>query len=58
MEILPLYFVDNVITTGTTTAACLRALGPGVGLAYADAITYPCLPRLGTGFDHCPALAK
>jgi len=27
MEVLPLYFVDNLITTGTTITACLRALG-------------------------------
>jgi hypothetical protein len=33
----PVYFVDNVITTGTTIAACRRALGWGNGLAYADA---------------------
>lgn len=37
MEPLPVYFVDNVITTGTTLAACRRALGWGTGLAYADA---------------------
>jgi hypothetical protein len=36
---LPVYFVDNVITTGTTIAACRRALGWGAGLAYADAST-------------------
>jgi hypothetical protein len=58
MELLPLYFVDNLITTGTTMAACLRALGWGMGLAYADASRCPHLPRLGTCFDHCPALAK
>ena len=37
MQPLPVYFVDNVITTGTTLAACRRALGWGSGLAYADA---------------------
>src|SRR5207245_1685232 len=37
MQPLPVYFVDNVITTGTTIAACRRALGWGTGLAYADA---------------------
>ena len=37
LEILPLYFVDNVITTGTTIEACRLALGWGTGLAYADA---------------------
>ena len=36
---LPLYFVDNVITTGTTILACRRALGWGISLAYADAST-------------------
>jgi len=39
MQPWPLYFVDNVITTGTTIAACRRALGWGTGLAYADAST-------------------
>ncbi len=41
MKPLPVYFVDNVITTGTTIAACRRALGWGVGLAYADASKSP-----------------
>jgi len=39
MQPWPAYFVDNVITTGTTVAACKRALGWGTGLAYADAST-------------------
>ncbi len=39
MQPLPVHFVDNVITTGTTIAACRRALGWGTGLAYADAST-------------------
>ena len=39
MQLLPAYFVDNVITTGTTVAACRRALGWGTRLAYADAST-------------------
>jgi hypothetical protein len=39
MQALSVYFVDNVITTGTTIAACRRALGWGSGLAYADAST-------------------
>jgi predicted amidophosphoribosyltransferase len=42
MHPLPVYFVDNVITTGTTIAACRRALGWGIGLAYADASTPYC----------------
>jgi hypothetical protein len=54
IQLLPLYFVDNVITTGTTIAACRRALGWGIGLAYADAGRRPNLPRFGIGFDHCP----
>ena len=57
MQVLPLYFVDNLITTGTTMSACLRALGWGIGLAYADASRCPYLPPVGTGFDHCPARA-
>ena len=39
MQRMPVYFVDNVITTGTTIAACRRALGWATGLAYADAST-------------------
>ena len=35
MQALPVYFVDNVITTGATIAACQRALGWGTGLAFA-----------------------
>ena len=54
----PVYFVDNVITTGTTIAACRRALGWGVGLAYADASRCSHLPRFGTGLDRCLALAR
>lgn len=45
MQILPVYFVDNVITTGTTIAACRRALGWGSGLAYAAASKSPQRPR-------------
>ena len=37
MSILPLYFVDNVITTGNTIRAARAVLGWGTGLAYADA---------------------
>ena len=33
----PVYFVDNVITTGSTLRAARAALGWGTGLAYADA---------------------
>jgi hypothetical protein len=36
---LPVYFVDNVITTGNTIRAARAALGWGTGLAYADAST-------------------
>lgn len=36
LQQLPVYFVDNIITTGTTVAACRRALGWGIGLVYAD----------------------
>jgi len=36
---LAVYFIDNVVTTGTTIAACRRALGWGTGLTYADAST-------------------
>lgn len=37
MEPLPLFFVDNVITTGNTIRAARAVLGWGTGLAYADA---------------------
>lgn len=37
---LPVYFVDNVIKTGTTVAACRRALGWGRGLVFADASAF------------------
>jgi hypothetical protein len=40
MQALPVHFVDDVITTGTTIAACRRALGWGTGLAYADGSTW------------------
>jgi hypothetical protein len=33
----PVFFVDNVITTGNTVRAARAALGLGTGLAYADA---------------------
>lgn len=39
LQPLPVYFIDNVVTTGTTIAACRRALGWGTGLTYADAST-------------------
>ena len=55
---LPLYFVDNVITTGTTIAACRRALGWGIGLAYADPARSPNLPPVGVGVDYCPVVAR
>ena len=55
MQLLPLYFVDNVITTGTTIAACRRALGWGIGLAYADASRCPHPPSFGMEIDRCPA---
>jgi hypothetical protein len=57
IELLPVYFVDNVITTGTTVAACRRALGWGTGLAYADASTRPHPPRFKARLDRWPALA-
>ncbi len=40
MQAWPVYFVDNVITTGATIGACRRALGWGTGLVYADASTW------------------
>jgi hypothetical protein len=58
MQLLPVYFVDNVITTGTTIAACRRALGWGIGLAYADASRCPILPPLRNRLERCLALAR
>jgi hypothetical protein len=58
MQLHPLYFVDNVITTGTTIAACRRALGWGIGLAYADASRCPILPPLRNRLERCLALAR
>jgi hypothetical protein len=58
MQLLPLYFVDNVITTGTTIAACRGALAWGIGLAYADASRGPHLARFGNQIDRCFALAR
>jgi len=37
MKPLPVFFVDNVITTGNTIRAARAVLGLGTGLAYADA---------------------
>jgi predicted amidophosphoribosyltransferase len=37
-KLLPVYFVDNVITTGATIQACHNALGFGTGLVYAEAL--------------------
>lgn len=51
MEMLPVYFIDNVVTTGTTIAACRRALGWGTGLTYADAST-----RRTASVNHAPAM--
>ena len=55
MQSWPAYFVDNVITTGTTIAACRRALGWGAGLAYADASKRHTLARWPT--DTCQTQA-
>jgi hypothetical protein len=37
MNPLPVFFVDNVVTSGNTVRAARDALGWGTGLAYADA---------------------
>ena len=37
---LPVWFVDNVVTTGTTLKAAHLAFGTGGGLVYADASSY------------------
>ena len=56
MQPWPVYFVDNVITTGTTIAACRRALGWGTGLAYADASKRHTLARWPTDAWQAQAL--
>jgi len=55
IEPLPLYFIDNVITTGNTIRAARTALGWGTGLAYADASS-PFDNRLRQGVK--PGLAE
>lgn len=37
-DLRPIYFVDNVITSGATIQACHDALGFGTGLVYAEAL--------------------
>jgi hypothetical protein len=37
-DLRPIYFVDNVITSGATIQACHDALGFGTGLCYAEAL--------------------
>ena len=39
LQALPVFFVDNVVTSGNTIRACQMALGWGEGLVYADAST-------------------
>ena len=56
MQPWPVYFVDNVITTGTTVAACRRALGWGTGLAYADASKLHKVARWPTDSSQTQAL--
>jgi len=56
IEILPVYFVDNVSTTGTTINACRRTLGWGTGLVYADASRWPHMRHFSIRPDLCTAL--
>ena len=58
LEPLPVYFIDNVVTTGTTIAACRRALGWGAGLTYADASTRNLWYAEGTLFPWLERLRK
>ena len=53
---LPLFFVDNVITTGNTIRAARAVLGWGTGLAYADASS-PFNTRLRQSARPTPAVA-
>ena len=47
---LPVWFVDNVVTTGTTLKAAHLAFGTGDGLVYADASSHSLVRACG--FDH------
>ena len=58
LEPLPVYFIDNVVTTGTTIAACRRALGWGAGLTYADASSRNLWCAEGTQFPWLEPLRK
>ncbi len=55
MQAWPVYFVDNVITTGATVSACRRALGWGSALTYADAGTWRNTRPRSTGRMILPA---
>jgi hypothetical protein len=54
IELMPVYYIDNVITTGNTVEACRRALGWGCGLAYAEANRCPHKLRLQYTTDYHP----
>ena len=58
IEPLPVYFIDNMVTTGTTITACRRALGWGAGLAYADASSRNLWSADGTLFPWLERLRK
>ena len=45
---LPVWFVDNVATTGTTLKAAHLAFGTGEGIVYADASSYSLIRKLAS----------
>jgi hypothetical protein len=47
---LPVWFVDNVVTTGTTLKAASLAFGTGGGVVYADASSHSLIRASGSPF--------
>jgi hypothetical protein len=47
---LPVWFVDNVVTTGTTLKAASLAFGTGGGVVYADASSHSLIRASGGPF--------
>ena len=50
---LPVWFVDNVVTTGTTLKAASLAFGTGGGVVYADASSHSLIRASGGPFKPC-----
>jgi hypothetical protein len=52
---LPVWFVDNVASTGTTMKAAHLAFGTGGGVVFADASSYTLIRPRSTACVHQPA---